>query len=75
MASTAKLEIKLNAEMVDEINRLRKRVKRLEDWIRSDGERSDLCTFHILGGICGNCACPRKSLANARAMTPGANEN
>ena len=65
MASTKNLEIKLNAEMVDEINRLRNRVKRLEDWIRSDGERSDLCTFHILGEICGNCACPRKSPANA----------
>jgi hypothetical protein len=64
MASTAKLEIKLNAELVKEINRLRIRIKRLEDWIRFNGERSDLCTFRILGEICGNCACPRKSQAN-----------
>jgi hypothetical protein len=72
MASTSKLEIKLNAELVKEINRLRTRMTRLEDWIRSDGERSDLCTFNILGEICGNCACPRKSQANSVLTHPTA---
>jgi hypothetical protein len=43
---------------------LEKENANLRDWIRQEGERSDVCTFHILGEICGNCACHRKSPAN-----------
>jgi len=44
----------------------------LKDWIRQEGERSDVCTFTILGEICGNCACHRKSQANVTMEAPNA---
>jgi hypothetical protein len=73
MTSTKNLEIKLNPEMGAEINRMRNRIERLEDWIRAEGERSDICTFHILREICGNCECPRKSQARVEVKRGDSN--
>lgn len=39
----------------------RKRIAALEDWIKSEGERNDTCTFSILGKICEGCRCGKAS--------------
>jgi hypothetical protein len=35
------------------------RLQRLEDWIRAEGERSDVCTYDVLGEVCSTCKCRR----------------
>lgn len=42
-----------------EIEKLKARIKELEDWIRQDGESTDTCTYHILKEVCSTCRCPR----------------
>ena len=42
-----------------EIETLRVKVKRYEEWIREEGKQMDTCTFNILGEICEDCRCPR----------------
>jgi hypothetical protein len=44
---------KLAENMESEIHDLR-------EWIRSEGERSDVCTFSIMGEVCSTCRCERK---------------
>ena len=35
--------------------------KRLKEWIKEEGIRSNTCTYHVLGRtICENCECSRK---------------
>lgn len=41
-------------------------IERLRDWIRAEGERTDQCTYSILGEICNGCRCERKQ-PNAQA--------
>ena len=30
-------------------------------WIREEGERSNTCTYNVLGEVCGYCECKRKA--------------
>ena len=45
----------------------------LKEWIRAEGERADVCTFNVLGELCGNCACPRRHKSMAPAALNPAN--
>lgn len=31
----------------------------LREWIKSEGERTNVCTYHILKEICSTCNCDR----------------
>jgi len=46
-----------------EIETLRKKIVRYEEWIRNEGQVSNTCTFNILGEVCEDCACHRKGKA------------
>ena len=35
-------------------------IERLREWIHEEGERNDVCTYNILGKVCGYCECKRK---------------
>ena len=35
----------------------RKEIHNLREWIRQEGEHSDVCTFNILREICKGCRC------------------
>ena len=35
-------------------------IERLREWIRCEGERTNVCTYNILGEVCGYCECKRK---------------
>lgn len=35
-------------------------VRTYADWIRDEGEQSNVCTFSVLGEVCGYCECKRK---------------
>lgn len=35
-------------------------IRRLREWVREEGERTNTCTFNALGEVCGNCECKRK---------------
>jgi len=35
-------------------------IRRLREWIRSEGERNNTCTYNVLGEVCGYCECKRK---------------
>lgn len=41
------------------VSRLMRENRRLRDWIRAEGIRTDTCTYHILGEICEGCRCER----------------
>jgi len=32
----------------------------LRDWIKSEGERTDTCTYYILHEVCKGCKCGKK---------------
>jgi hypothetical protein len=34
-------------------------IAHLQDWIRSEGERNDTCTYDVLGEVCSTCRCRR----------------
>ncbi len=36
-------------------------IEALREWIESEAERTDICTYNILGKICGGCRCERTS--------------
>jgi hypothetical protein len=39
---------------------LQQRIDNLENWVREEGSRSNVCTFNILQGeICEGCLCGR----------------
>lgn len=38
-------------------------------WIREEGERSNTCTYNVLGEVCGYCECKRKA-SNAKSEQP-----
>jgi hypothetical protein len=42
-----------------ELTKSRKRIAELEEWIKSEGERNDTCTFSILKRVCDECMCER----------------
>ncbi len=59
-------------EVVDRL-RSRKVAKVLSDtvrtyamWIREEGERTNTCTFNVLGEVCRYCECKRKERIEAR---------
>ena len=35
-------------------------IRRLREWIREEGERTNTCTYNVLGEVCSNCECNRK---------------
>lgn len=35
-------------------------IERLREWIHAEGERNNVCTYNILGKVCGYCECKRK---------------
>ena len=39
--------------------RLKAENERLREWIRSEGVRTDACTYDVLGEICDGCRCKR----------------
>lgn len=39
--------------------RLKAENERLREWIRSEGVRTDACTYDVLGEICEGCRCKR----------------
>lgn len=39
--------------------RLKADNERLREWIRSEGVRTDTCTYDVLGEICEGCRCKR----------------
>ena len=39
--------------------RLKAENERLREWIRSEGVRTDTCTYDVLGEICEGCRCKR----------------
>lgn len=39
--------------------RLKSENERLREWIRSEGVRTDACTYDVLGEICEGCRCKR----------------
>jgi hypothetical protein len=39
--------------------RLKAENERLREWIRSEGVRTDACTYDMLGEICDGCRCKR----------------
>ncbi len=41
-------------------NVLANTVRAYADWIRAEGERTNTCTFNVLGEVCGYCECKRK---------------
>lgn len=43
------------------------RIAELEAWIRSEGERTDICTFPVLHEVCAGCRCGKEK-ATARAQ-------
>jgi hypothetical protein len=56
-------------------------IERLRGWIKAEGERTDQCTYAILGEICDGCRCDRQlpqslqSPNNKRSrITPAAHE-
>lgn len=36
----------------------------MRDWIKSESERTDICTYALLGEICEHCRCGRKEKEN-----------
>jgi hypothetical protein len=39
---------------------LLKRIARLSAWIKEEGERTNTCTFGVLGDVCDGCRCERQ---------------
>ena len=35
-------------------------IERMREWIHEEGERNNVCTYNILGEVCGYCECTRK---------------
>lgn len=35
-------------------------IERMREWIHEEGERNNVCTYNILGTVCGYCECKRK---------------
>jgi hypothetical protein len=35
-------------------------VRTYEAWIKTEGERSNTCTYNVTGEVCGYCECKRK---------------
>ena len=35
-------------------------IERMRNWIHEEGDRNDVCTYNILGEVCGYCECKRK---------------
>lgn len=35
-------------------------IERMREWIHEEGERNNICTYNILGEVCGYCECKRK---------------
>lgn len=49
-------------------------IRRLREWIRSEGERNNTCTYNVLGEVCGYCECKRKpSNERGEAQPPETN--
>ncbi len=46
------------------IIRLTNETESLRDWIRREGEVSNICTYHILNEVCQGCQCGRKNNTN-----------
>lgn len=34
-------------------------IKKLRDWIKEEGLRTNACTYNVLREVCGNCQCKR----------------
>lgn len=46
------------------------KIEDLVRWIKEEGERTDICTFQVLGEVCDGCRCHRKPKARkAKAAT------
>lgn len=41
--------------------KLNARFENLKEWIKSEGERTNVCTFNILGSVCEGCKCGKVS--------------
>lgn len=39
---------------------MEKRIAELEEWVKSEGEHNDTCTFNILKKVCDGCRCGRR---------------
>lgn len=49
-----------NARLADELREARERISQLEAWVREEGDRGNVCTYHILNKeICNGCLCGR----------------
>ena len=35
-------------------------IERMRNWIHEEGDRNDVCTYNILGEVCGYCECECK---------------
>ena len=35
-------------------------IERMRNWIHEEGDRNNVCTYNILGEVCGYCECKRK---------------
>ena len=35
-------------------------IERMREWIHEEGERNNICTYNVLGEVCGYCECKRK---------------
>ncbi len=44
------------------VRELERRLNDARNWIRSEGERANVCTFNVLGEICGSCRCERRNV-------------
>jgi len=50
----------------ERIKNLMLQIAFLKDWIRSEGERTNTCTYHVLKEQCVGCMCGR-SLKKAKS--------
>lgn len=61
----AHVDDRQTAELMVMAPELKQEVAHLRAWIRDEGERTNVCTFDVLGEVCAGCRCSRAALAAA----------
>lgn len=57
--------------LANAIDFLQRRERALEQWIESEGDRNDTCTYNILKKVCAGCKCHRQNY-QAEALSDSA---